>query len=491
MTESIRLRFGIVGAALLLGAAGSALLQPAPWGLNLLLWIALLVAALLGLARWEGVPLVGGGRWMLAPAVGFAGAFLWRDSPTLQMLNLLCLLLALGLAAYRAQAGQLRTAGIVDYALGLAYAGLNAIVGFLLLIGDEVPWRQLAVPRRSPQTVAIIRGVLLALPLLFVFGALFASADAVFAEAVADLFDWNVESVVTDLFWLAVWAWLAGGILRFALRFDVERAESRDFAAPWTVGAIEMSVVLGLLNALFLAFVAVQLRYFFGGAALVVSSDGLTYAEYARRGFFELVTVAALVLPLLLAVHWLLDRSAPGSERRFGWLAGALVALLFVIMASAVQRMILYQQAFGLTELRLYTSAFMAWLALVFVWFGLTVLRGRRERFVFGALVAGLLTVVALNALNPDELIVRTNLARPPVNAAFDAGYAASLSADAVPALVAGLPQVDPASRCTIASALRRRWQPPAAPDWRTWNASRAAAYRAVAARGAELEGGC
>src|SRR5207247_1416024 len=118
-------------------------------------------------------------------------------------------------------------------------------------------------------------------------------------------------------------------------------------------------------NALFLAFVVVQAPYLFGGAALVVGRAGLTVAQYARRGFFELVTVAALVLPVLLLIHHLLRREQPVHERVFRLLAGTLVSLLYVVVASAVQRMLLYQHLFGLTELRLYTTAFMGWLAAV------------------------------------------------------------------------------------------------------------------------------
>ena len=102
------------------------------------------------------------------------------------------------------------------------------------------------------------------------------------------------------------------------------------------------------------------------------------------QGFFQLVTVSALVLLLLLSAHWLLRKDALKTESIFHGLAGVQIALLFVIMASAVQRMRLYQSEYGLTELRLYTMAFMGWLFLVCVWFCATVLRERRERFVFG-----------------------------------------------------------------------------------------------------------
>ena len=113
----------------------------------------------------------------------------------------------------------------------------------------------------------------------------------------------------------------------------------------------------------------------------------------------------------------------------------------------------LYQAEYGLSEQRLYPTAFMGWLAVVFVWFCLTVLRGHRERFAFGAMVAGFLLVATLHVINPDALIARTNLARARAGHIFDARYAARLSADAVPELVAGLPDLNPQDRCTLARA--------------------------------------
>ena len=101
-------------------------------------------------------------------------------------------------------------------------------------------------------------------------------------------------------------------------------------------------------------------------------------------------------------------------------------------MASATQRMRLYQSEYGQTELRLYVTAFMAWLALVFVWFALTVLRDRRERFAFGALLSAFGLIAALHVLNPDAAIVRANAALARAGHSFDVDYALSLSADAV-----------------------------------------------------------
>jgi len=124
----------------------------------------------------------------------------------------------------------------------------------------------------------------------------------------------------------------------------------------------------------------------------------------------------------------------------------------------------------------------------VFIWFALTVLSGRRQRFAFGAMVAGFLLIIALYALNPDALIARTNLARAKAGRTFDAGYATRLSADAVPELVAALPDLNPQDRCTVAAGILKRWALPQASGWRTWSWSRARATDLVRENEASLK---
>jgi hypothetical protein len=250
--------------------------------------------------------------------------------------------------------------------------------------------------------------------------------------------------------------------------------------APFArVGFVESVTILVSVNVLFLVFDVIQFGYLFGGRANV-DVAGFTYAEYARRGFFELVTVAVISLPLILVLHWVARLSTPGAQRVFVALAGGFLALLIVIMISSLGRMGLYTSLYGLTELRLYTTAFMGWLAFVFLWFAATVLRGQRRRFAIGALASGLVVVWSLNVINPDALIARTNLGRTDAAQPVDGRYLGSLSADAVPVLVAGSSTLPEAERARLIAMLADRW-PSSPADWRTWNWSRAQAATAVA----------
>jgi len=488
--DRTRLALGTFGVALILGSLGDALLRATPWGLNVFLWTVALVAAAVALARSWSVGVAGEGRWFLPVAVLFAAGVAWRDSVTVAFLDVVAALVSLSLAALWGRAGRVRLRGLSEYVIGGFYTGAVSAAGPLPATVRDVRWAEVTRGRRQGQALAVARGVTIAVPLLFVFGALFVAADAVFENIVIEVFDIDIAEIFGHLFLIGFFAWISAGLLWLFLLS--REPEGFSFRRPGVIslGITEVGITLGLLDLLFTAFVFVQVRYLFGGAETVVTSAGLTYAEYARRGFFELVTVTALALPVLLLAHWLLRGEERAHRRIFGALAGTMVALLFVVVASALYRMRLYTGEFGLTELRFYTTAFMFWLSAVLLWFLPTVLRGRRDRFAFGALVTGFAAILIINAINPDALIARTNIARLEEGKRFDAYYLTTLSADAAPVLSDALPEIGdrrlfseydrvmPSGEekmiegPTLERDLLDLWAANRT-DWRTWNLSR------------------
>ncbi len=253
--------------------------------------------------------------------------------------------------------------------------------------------------------------------------------------------------------------------------------------ASFTLGAVEVSVILGLMNLLFLSFVIVQVPYLFGGMELVQNTPDFKLAEYARRGFGELVTVSALVLPILLLGHWLIRKESRAAANLFRILAGTQIVLLFVIMASAVQRLVLLTGSlgYGMTTIRLYPMIFMTWLAIVFVWFGFTVLRGSRQHFAWGALWSAFLVLGATQVLNPDAFIVRTNIALMEHGRPFDATYNSRLSDDALPALMESFDDLTSEDKKTVLMNVGERFcEKSEESDLRSWNFSRWYASRAL-----------
>lgn len=264
----------------------------------------------------------------------------------------------------------------------------------------------------------------------------------------------------------------------------------------FTLGPVEIGVIFGAIDLLFLSFVIVQIPYLFGGMDLVQNTPDFKLAEYARRGFGELVTVSALVLPILLAAHWLIRKESPFAGKLFRVLAGVQIVLLFVIMASAVQRLVLLtgDLGYGMTTIRLYPMILMSWLAIVFVWFGLTVLRGARQYFAWGALWSAFFVLGATHFLNPDEFIVKTNIALMQQGREFDARYNSSLSDDAIPTLTKSFAILNENDQKVVLERLAERFcHRSEETDTRSWNISRWNASKSLESVGpaAEEIGGC
>ena len=493
-----------VGALLLagvvLGVAGDALLRaPGPPGLNLSLWVASVAVAALALHRHAAFALDRERAAWLVIGVAFAAGFAWRDAPPLKLLALGCATLSFALAAHRLAAASVRRTGVLGYAGALALGALHAWTAASLALVDATRSASSAETGRATgwrSAAAIARGLVIAMPLVVVFGALFMSADAVFAELVANVLRFDFEQIASHILLFSILAWLSTGYLRGFLTGTELPPLWRDRAMPAltpkrpTLGITEVATALAALDLLFLFFVIVQFRYLFGGDALVQVTPDLTYAEYARRGFFELVFASVLVVPVLLAADWLLDRRTRRDAFVFRGLAGMQIALVLAIAASALQRLRLYHASYGLTESRFYAMVLLIWIGAMLLWLAATVLRGRRDSFAFGALASGFATVALLFVVNPDAIVARANVARmasadAPVR--FDVAYATSLSADAVPVLIDALPALPRDVQCPLARHMLRRWPPDRERTIRSWNWSAARASDAVREHEARL----
>jgi hypothetical protein len=445
----------VLGA--MFGGLGDLLFYHAGLGLNAALWIVALALAAWRLERRtrrapNALPL------LLGVGAFFGACLAWRASPFLRFWDVVAVGAVATTVAVQLR-GALPAARIADYARGALDLAGAVTIGPVQALG-AAPWPHAgARPSRAP---AAVLGVVLAVPVILVFGSLLAAADPAMDALVSVLLDWNLEAVVTHVAILGGSAWLATGWLRH-LGVLPTRPTVPSIGKTPTLGAIELGIPLGALTLLLAIFIGVQARYLFGGAGFI-NLTGLTYAEFARRGFFELVAVCGLALPLLVGAQRLLDRTARRAVETFRALAPTLALLMGLVMVSALARMRLYMDMYGLTEDRFYATAFMLWLGTVLAWFVATEFRHRLDRFATGALAAGFLLLAALNAVNPDGLIARTNLARARAGLELDETYLSRLSTDAVPTLRSpGSP--DPAAH-RAAEAIQARARDT---DWRAW----------------------
>jgi hypothetical protein len=489
----------VVVAGLVLGVAGDMLLRgPGGPGLNFFLLFVGLGAAVWALSRRTRLVLSREAVVTLGVGIAFAATLVFRGSEALRFFAFLAAAAAFALPAFRAGAAWLRRSGVSHQIEAVVGAAANGFAGAFRLIGATLAGRSGHGAPGSGEPVAadrhpawaVLRGLLLAIPFLFLFGALFMSADRMFADLVTDIVRLDFQEIASHLIVTVVLTWLACGYLTGFLTGTRPVDVPDVFGTRPRVGIVEIGIALALVDLLFAAFVAVQFRYLFGGSGLVEVTPGLTYAEYVREGFGQLALACALVLPSLLAADWLLEARRRRDALVFRLLGGLLLLLLLVIVASALQRVRAYQAAYGLTESRFYGALFLGWLTLLTAWLAATVLRGRRERFAFPALVSGFAFVALLVAVNPDVRIARANLARAGEEAtamdsteeAVDTGYLTSLSADAVPTLMSALADLPPQSRCVLASGLLERWGPDGTRerDWRNWNLAEARARKRV-----------
>ena len=452
--------FGAVAAAGV-GAAASVPLDRTGVG-----WALTGLVMVLGL-RWVAASRPAGpsgraGRtaWALA-AVALLAVGAVRDAGWLFVLCLLASVVAGALAVV----GPRTVPGMVGSLLVQPVAVIRAL-----------PWarRGLAAPRTRRAGSARLGAALgVSLALLIVFGSLFAAADAAFAE----LTDVVTPAVSTLFRW--AFLFLAVGAATLGAAYLLLAPPNLDDTAVGerrTVHRLEWAVPIALLDLLFAAFVAVQLAVLFGGPRYVLRTTGLTFAEYARRGFWQLLIVTVLTLAVLAAVGRWAPRTTVTDRIWVRVLLGTLATLTLVILASAVYRMVVYMQAYGFTQLRVFVIAVELALGVVFV---LVLAAGVRLRggWLPQAVVAtGVAMLLGLAVLNPDRFVADRNIDRFERGERLDVPYLRELSADAVPALYR-LPEE--LRNCALRDAETRLAEPE---GWQAWNLGRTEARRAISA---------
>jgi hypothetical protein len=377
-------------------------------------------------------------------------------------LFLLCLLTAAVTGALAVGGGRSLRAMIVA-ALMAPVAALRALPWALRGLGQ--------IKRTSPgkaSGIRIVATIAVSFALLVVFGALFASADENFARI--------LERAVPDIDVPTAVRWVFVGTVAAAVLFGAAflRAAPPDLSgleSPGTarVSRLEWAMPLGALVLLFAAFVAVQLTTLFGGDGHVQDTADLTYAGFARGGFWQLLVVTGLTLVVLAGAARWAPRDSVADRALIRAVLGALSLLTLVIVASALHRMDLYADTYGLTRLRVLVALCEMWLGAVFVMVLVAGIRLRAAWLPPAAVAVGVAALIGLGAANPDALIAENNVARFQQSGRIDTQYLSTLSADAAPAL----DRLPDRHRSCALSQIDWDLNRDADGEWREWNLGR------------------
>ncbi|SDN91513.1 DUF4153 domain-containing protein [Lentzea jiangxiensis] len=442
----------VMVAGLVAGLAG-ALLAPPGNGVG---WF---LAGLFGVGAvlfHAGKPGVERALWLAGAlaflAMGFLRAAEWVF-PLCVLASMLCGSIAM--------TGGRTVRGLVFGALGVGLAAFRSI-----------PWVAKGISKRGPIGIRPFASVGVAAVLLLVFGSLLAGADKGFNNFLESLVpDLEVDGFVRMVFFGVVAA--AGAIGACYLVAAPPEIDEDVEAKPGSLRLKDYGLPVGVLVLLFTGFVGTQLAVLFGGEAYVMRTAGVTFAEYARSGFWQLLWVTILTLGVITGVARFAVRKTARDQLWLRVLLGSLAVLTLVIVASALSRMWFYQQAYGWTVLRLLVASCEVWLAVVYL---MVIASGisLRANWLPKAIVAtGTAFFLAVVVLNPERVVADYNVTRFEATRKIDTVYLSRLSEDAVPALTR-LPE--PQRSCALRWLKNRVVEQ----DWREFNLARYTAGKSL-----------
>jgi hypothetical protein len=477
-------------------------------GVSVFIYSVLLLAGLFLALHWQQTRAMTVNLWMPVLMLVFALLAFMRANGFLIFLDILAIFMLLVLISnnlVRKPAGWLR---VSDLFSDVVKSAVYSLAGASHIVSESrrVTSKDLG-GRAASYLPAVLVGLLISLPILLVLIPLLMSADMIFADLVKDIFAWDKALEWSfRIAFMVIIGLLVGGVLLYSSQkyppnsdlFSISPRQTSSSSLRY-LGPIETLIPVNLINLLFLAFVVIQIPYLFGGE-LNISAHSFTYAEYARRGFAELVFVALFIFGIILILSRLSHLESHGAKRAFNLSTSLLLLLTLVLLISAFKRLALYESVYGFTTMRIYPHVFMVWLGILLIWFAATLWIAP-GRLAIGILTAAFGFILTLNLLNPDAFIVQKNIERFQEqgqlsvyyeNGRVDVDYFSQLSADSVPALLAVLPHLRGSLHDVVAESLNSRYQlmshTESLQPWQSWNLSRWRAYNLLKDVHFELE---
>ena len=461
-------------AAVAIAALGTGIMFDSEPGVNWLIWTTSAAAGLLLFLR----PAQGNRNLVIgleATAIVFAGGAAITAQPFLAALICLGVILMLALAMLLS----------VDPRPERITAGFTLVApaaAFGLALAESVTRGAEALrPIQSSRARAILRGLAITFPVVLIFGLLLAAADPTFAhwrDAISHLLT-SWAFLPRTIFFVGLLAIVLGAYgyadrgKGYDLRGFIIASESST-RNLW-LGSTERLILLTGVGFLFWTFLAVQLSYFFGNLPSIQGS-GMTFAEYARRGFAEITVVASCTVLLIVII----ERYGSIDQRRGLIRSLTLVVVLAVLflLGSAFHRVLLYEQAYGFTTARLYAQAYMIVVAAsLFALSREVITELDPSRLFRRAGIAATIAFIVLIYWNHEAWIANRNIDLYATTGKLDVVYLTSdLSPDAIPTIMSRLTTLPEPGKSQLQGALKLRYRRLHNDRWFEWNLGRARA---------------
>jgi hypothetical protein len=332
--------------------------------------------------------------------------------------NMVLNVLNLGFLFFLATLQFMSMFGVRDYAnfsKGVLFDFFNGFVGRPLCNLDKlfvITANGAKEQKGNRLALRILLGVVISIPFLAIILSLLSSADLAFESVLNKL-----SAYIGSSFWEYFGKILLGAGIAiplfgafYAFRYKNRTGSVKMPVAPQKLDRAVVYTILSMVNAVYIFFLAVQFNYMFYAFSGRLPGNFI-YSDYARRGFFELVAIAAINLIILAIFYIFSSRKADKLPKVLKAFLLTLSGTTIVIIGSAVSKMVMYMGVYGLTQLRVYTSWFMVLTAVLFI-IAIIKIVSRRFNAVRVACVFFTAWFLILNFAGTDALIAKYNIHR-------------------------------------------------------------------------------
>lgn len=270
----------------------------------------------------------------------------------------------------------------------------------------------------------IITGIIITIPFLIIVLPLLISSDLILESMTMDFFDslqLSSELIFRVIFILVFCSYWYG-----QFSFNQKELVQKDVVIKTRAkqSIFVTYTFLTIINLIYGLYVFIQVKYLFLSSGNL--PEGITYADYAREGFFQLVVITLINLGLIILVE-LFNHTGLFKQR----LLESFTLISTIVMAiSAFYRMSLYEQSYGYTTLRLLVFLFLIFLIIFMTLLTFYIITYRKV-LLTALSIFTVFAYISVSWMNLDSYVANANIERFEETNEIDSYYLDSLSLDA------------------------------------------------------------